>query len=48
VLDADSHEYACFGSVDVAGLAGILRAAGLLDRDLPIRADRLQMRSETV
>jgi putative methionine-R-sulfoxide reductase with GAF domain len=48
VLDADSHEYACFGSVDVTGLAGILRAAGLLDRDLPIRADRLQMRSETV
>ena len=48
VLDADSHEYACFGPADAAGLASILRAAGLLDRDLPIRADRLQMRSETV
>ena len=48
VLDADSHEYACFGPAGAAGLASILRAAGLLDRDLPIRADRLQMRSETV
>ncbi len=41
VLDADSHEAACFGSTDVEGLAGVLRAAGLLDRDPPLRADRL-------
>lgn len=41
VLDADSHEVACFGSADVTGLAGVLRAAGLLDRDPPLRADRL-------
>ena len=41
VLDADSHEVACFGAADVHGLAGVLRAAGLLDRDPPLRADRL-------
>ena len=39
VLDADSHERACFGSTDIEGLTGVLRAAGLLHRDLPIRAD---------
>lgn len=42
VLDADSHEMGCFGEVDVAGLCGVLRAAGLLHRDLPTRADRLR------
>lgn len=42
VLDADSHEAACFGDADVAGLVGVLRTAGLLARDLPIRADRLR------
>lgn len=41
VLDADSHEIACFGGTDVDGLSGVLRAAGLLDRDPPLRADRL-------
>ena len=41
VLDADSHEQACFGSSDVLGLARVLREAGLLDRDPPLRADRL-------
>lgn len=41
VLDADSHEAACFGQTDVDGLSGVLRAAGLLDRDPPLRADRL-------
>ncbi|MFM1803851.1 MAG: hypothetical protein RL136_730 [Planctomycetota bacterium] len=41
VLDADSHEQACFGSADVRGLARVLREAGLLDRDPPLRADRL-------
>ena len=41
VLDADSHETACFGAADVAGLNGVLRAAGLLERDLPVRADRV-------
>ena len=41
VLDADSHEVACFGEADINGLAGVLRAAGLLDRDPPLRADRL-------
>ena len=41
VLDADSHEAGCFGQIDVDGLAGVLRAAGLLHRDPPLRADRL-------
>ena len=41
VLDADSHEQACFGATDVEGLAGVLRAAGLLERDLSVRTDRL-------
>jgi len=41
VLDADSHEIACFGERDVEGLAGVLRAAELLDTDPPLRADRL-------
>lgn len=41
VLDADSHEQACFGQLDADGLAGVLRAAGLLDFDPPLRADRL-------
>jgi len=41
VLDADSHEVACFGPADVHGLSGVLRAAGLLDRDPPLRADLL-------
>lgn len=41
VLDADSHEQACFGPIDADGLAGVLRAAGLLDRDPVVRADRL-------
>jgi len=41
VLDADSHEVACFGSSDIAGLASVLRAAGLLSRDLPVRSDCL-------
>jgi putative methionine-R-sulfoxide reductase with GAF domain len=42
VLDADSHEAACFGDSDIIGICGVLRAAGLLQRDLPIRADRLR------
>lgn len=42
VLDADSHEIACFGPADVEGLVGVLRAAGLLDRTPPVRADRLR------
>lgn len=42
VLDADSHEIACFGRSDIDGLCGVLRAAGLLERDLPVRADRVQ------
>jgi putative methionine-R-sulfoxide reductase with GAF domain len=42
VLDADSHEAACFGDSDIVGICGVLRAAGLLHRDLPIRADRLR------
>jgi putative methionine-R-sulfoxide reductase with GAF domain len=42
VLDADSHEKACFGEDDVAGLARVLEAAGLLDRHIPIRFDRLR------
>lgn len=41
VLDADSHEVACFGPSDIAGLASVLRAAGLLSRDLPVRSDCL-------
>jgi putative methionine-R-sulfoxide reductase with GAF domain len=41
VLDADSHELACFGQSDVQGLVSVLRAAGLLDRELQVRADRL-------
>jgi len=41
VLDVDSHELACFGRLDVDGLSGVLRSAGLLDRDLPLREDRL-------
>jgi putative methionine-R-sulfoxide reductase with GAF domain len=44
VLDLDSHEVACFGSSDICGLEGVLRAAGLLDRTPPLRADRLQER----
>ncbi|MDI9403726.1 MAG: hypothetical protein QM516_07630 [Limnohabitans sp.] len=42
VLDADSHEVACFGAADLAGLSGVLRAAGLLHHEPPLRADRLQ------
>ena len=42
VLDADSHEKACFGEDDVTGLARVLEAARLLDRPIPIRADRLR------
>jgi len=41
VLDADSHEVACFGPSDIEGLSRVLRAGGLLDRDPPVRADRL-------
>ena len=42
VLDADSHEVACFGQADIDGLQGVLRSAGLLERDLTLRADLLQ------
>jgi putative methionine-R-sulfoxide reductase with GAF domain len=42
VLDADSHEVACFGDGDVQGMTRVLLAAGLLDRTPPLRADRLQ------
>lgn len=42
VLDADSHEQACFGASDIAGLVRTLRAAGLLDRTPEVRADCLQ------
>lgn len=42
VLDADSHEVACFGDSDVIGLTQVLVAAGLLDRTPSVRADRLQ------
>jgi putative methionine-R-sulfoxide reductase with GAF domain len=42
VLDADSHEVACFGNEDVDGMSRVLVAAGLLDRTPPLRADRLQ------
>ncbi|MEY3143829.1 MAG: hypothetical protein RLY21_2322 [Planctomycetota bacterium] len=48
VLDADSHEAACFGDSDIVGLCGVLRAAGLLHRDLPIRADRLRRTPESL
>lgn len=48
VLDADSHRTACFGEGDADGLAAVLRAAGLLDRTPPLRADRLQDRAGTV
>ncbi|MCE2885466.1 MAG: hypothetical protein LW806_11280 [Planctomycetaceae bacterium] len=44
VLDLDSHEVACFGAADIRGLEGVLRAAQLLDRTPPVRADRLQDR----
>lgn len=43
VLDADSHEAACFGESDLEGLQGVLRVAGLLPRELPLRADRLRV-----
>jgi putative methionine-R-sulfoxide reductase with GAF domain len=42
VLDADSHEVACFGESDIDGLSGVLRVAGLLPRELTVRADRLR------
>lgn len=42
VLDADSYEAACFGDCDIEGLQGVLRVAGLLPRELPVRADRLR------
>jgi putative methionine-R-sulfoxide reductase with GAF domain len=42
VLDADSHEIACFGDADVRGLGAVLRAAGLLPVEPQLRADRLQ------
>jgi len=42
VLDADSHEIACFGDLDIEGVCGVLRSAGLLDRDLALRADRIE------
>lgn len=48
VLDADSHEIACFGRTDITGLCGVLQAAGLLERDLPLRADRLRERGDAV
>lgn len=48
VLDADSHEQACFGAEDVAGAVRVLRAAGLLDRSPPVRADRLQPRPDSL
>ncbi|MEY5031825.1 MAG: hypothetical protein RL354_856 [Planctomycetota bacterium] len=41
VIDADSHELACFGDADVEGLQSVLSAAGLLDRPLSVRADRI-------
>jgi putative methionine-R-sulfoxide reductase with GAF domain len=41
VIDADSHEVACFGDTDVEGLQRVLGAAGLLDRPLSVRADRI-------
>ncbi len=48
VLDADSHRVACFGPGDVTGMCGVLRAAGLLERDLPVRTDRLQRTGQTL
>ncbi|MFZ9880511.1 MAG: GAF domain-containing protein [Phycisphaerales bacterium] len=48
VLDADSHEVACFGTPDILGLCSVLRAAGLLEKDLPVRADRLQRTRESL
>jgi len=48
VLDADSHEVACFGTPDIHGLCSVLRAAGLLAKDLPVRADRLQHTRESL
>lgn len=48
VLDADSHEQACFGQSDIQGFCSVLRAAGLLTRDLPLRADRLQSTRESL
>ena len=42
VLDADSHEVACFTDLDVVGMTQVLVAAGLLDRTPSVRADRLQ------
>ena len=33
VLDLDSHQVAAFGEADVAGLAAVVRAAGLCDQD---------------
>ncbi len=42
VLDADSHELACFGQSDVHGLSAVLRAAGLLDGTPLVRANLLQ------
>ncbi len=41
VLDLDSHALACFSDADSSGLSAILSAAGLLDRRLPLRSDRL-------
>jgi putative methionine-R-sulfoxide reductase with GAF domain len=48
VLDADSHELACFGDSDIEGLCGVLRAAGLLGRAPAIRADRLRRTEESL
>ncbi|MFM7052887.1 MAG: GAF domain-containing protein [Planctomycetota bacterium] len=48
VLDADSHEQACFGLSDIHGFCSVLRAAGLLGKDLPLRADRLQSTRESL
>ena len=42
VLDADSHEVACFGEVDIRGLTAVLRAARLLDGTPPLHANLLQ------
>lgn len=48
VLDADSHELACFGEPDISGFTGVLRAAGLLYRDLSVRADRLRRTADSL
>ena len=48
VLDADSYEVACFGTPDIHGLCSVLRAAGLLAKDHPVRADRLQHTRESL